>query len=88
MSLFYHKTAGIEIAVEAAVGGGEFQDTVVGVGDAAGIVFRVAVSPDHLLGGGICQHLHRAAQHHALEALGIAEVYSGLGIRLVVSHAE
>ena len=47
--LINHKTSRIEIAVEAAVGGGELQDAVVRVGDTAGIVFRVTVAPDHLL---------------------------------------
>ena len=88
MSLFYHKTSGIEIAVEAAVGGGELEHTVVGVGDAAGVILLVTVTPDHLLRSGVRQHLHRASQHHPLEAIGIAEVDAGLGIRLVVSHAE
>ena len=85
--LFDYKTAGIEIAVETAVGGSELEDTVVGIGDAAGIVFHVTVAPYHLLALGIGQHLHCTAQHNALKALGVAEVDAGLGIRLVMGYA-
>ena len=41
----YHKTARIEIAVEAAVDGSEFEDAVIGIRDAAGVVLRVTLAP-------------------------------------------
>ena len=84
--LFNHETTWIEIAIETAVGGGELQDAVVRVGHTAGIVLCVAIVPDHLFRGCIRQYLHRAPQHHSLEAFGIAEIDAGLGVGLVLSH--
>ena len=84
--LLNYKTTWIEIAIETAVGGGELQDAVVGVGDAARVILLVAIVPDHFFRGSIHQHLHRAPQHHSLEAFGIAEIDAGLGVGLVLSH--
>ena len=86
VSSFNNKTTWIKIAVETAIGSSELQDTVVRIGDTAGVVLLVAVAPDHLLLGSIRQHLHCAAQHHALETFCIAEIDAGLGVGLVVSH--
>ena len=88
LHLLNHKTTWIEITVEAAVSGGELQDAVVRVGNATWVVLLVAIAPNHLLALGIRQYLHRAAQHHTLEALGIAEIDRGLGVGLIVSHTE
>ena len=84
--LFNHKTAGIEIAVETAVGGGELQDAIVRVGYTTGIVLLIAIAPDHLLALGIRQYLHCTTQHHTLETFSIAEIDRGLGVSLVLSH--
>ena len=86
--LLNEETAGIEVAVETAVGGGELQYAVIRVGHAARIIFCVTLAPNHLLALGVCQYLHRATQHHALETLGIAEIDAGLGIGLVVGHTQ
>ena len=85
--LLNYETTWIKIAVETAVGGGELQDAVVGIGNAAKIVLCVAIAPDHFFRGGIRQHLHRTSGHHALEAFGIAEIDACLGIGLVLSYA-
>ena len=84
--LLNYETTWIEIAVETTVDGGELQHAIVRVCDAAGIVLCVAIAPDHLFRGGIRQYLHRTSEHHALEALGIAEIDACLGIGLVLSH--
>ena len=88
LSCLQDKTPRIEITIETAIGGGELQDAIVGVGDVAGIVLDVAVAPNHLLAFGIGQHLHRAAQHHAYEAFCIAEIDTRLGVGLVVGHTQ
>ena len=81
--LLNHKTARVEITVEAAVGGSEFEDAVVRVGDAAGIVLRVTLAPNHFLRGGIRQYLHSASEHHALKSLGIAKIDACLRVCFV-----
>ena len=57
--LFNHEATWIEITVETAIGGGELQHAVVRVGNTTGIVLLVAIVPDHLFRGGVCQYLHR-----------------------------
>ena len=57
--LLNYETTWIEIAVETAIGGGKLQHAVVGIGNAARIVLCVAIVPDHLVRGGVCQYLHR-----------------------------
>ena len=84
--LLNYKTTWIEIAIETAIGGGELQHAVVGIGNAARIVLLVAITPNHLLTLGIRQYLHRTTQHHAFETFGIAEIDRGLGVSLVLSH--
>ena len=59
--LFNHEATWIEITVETAIGGGELQHAVIGIGNAARIVLLVAIVPDHFFRGGIRQHLHRAS---------------------------
>ena len=76
-TLLNHEATWIEIAIETAVSCGEPQHTIVGIGDAAGIVLLIAIVPDHLFRGVIRQYLHRAPKHHALEAFGIAEIDAG-----------
>ena len=84
--LVNQETAGIKIAVEAAIDRCELQHTVVGIGYPAGIVLCVTLAPDHLLRCGIGQHLHRASEHHALESSGIAKIDASLRVGLVLSH--
>ena len=86
--LLNYKTTWIKIAIETTIGGGEFKNAIVGVGYARRVVLLVALAPNHLLALGVCQHLHRATQHHALETLGIAEVDAGLGIGLIVGYTQ
>ena len=88
MSLFNHKTSWIEITVKTAVCGGEFEDTIVGVGDATGVILLVTVSPNHLLRGSVHQHLHRSSQHHTLEAVCITEVNTGFWVGFVMGYAQ
>lgn len=86
--LLNHKTTGIEITVETAIGGGELQDAVVRVGDAARVVLLVAVAPDLLFRGSVRQYFHRTAQHHALEALSVTEIDTGFGVGLIVDYTQ
>ena len=86
--LLNYKTTWIEIAIESAIGGGELQDAVVRVCYTTGIVLLVTIVPNHLLTLGIRQHLHRATQHHTFETFSITEIDRGLGVNIVVSHAE
>lgn len=76
------------VAVEPAGACREAQYTIVRVGHAAGIIFRVALSPYHLLRGGIGQHLHRTAQHHAPEEAVVAEVDTGTFVLAELRHAQ
>ena len=80
------KTAGIKIAVEAAIDRCELQNAVVWISYPAGIVLCVTLAPNHFFRSGIRQYLHRASEHHALETFGIAEIDACLGISLVLSH--
>ena len=73
--LLNYKTTWIKIAIETTIGGGELQNTIVRVGDATWIVLLIAVAPNHLLRGSIRQYLHRTAQHHTFETLGIIFLY-------------
>ena len=86
--LLNNKATWIKIAIEAAIGGGELQNAIVGIGYAPRVVLLVALAPNHLLALGIGQHLHRATKHHALETLGIAEIDAGLGIGLIVRYTQ
>ena len=88
MHILKNKTTWIKIAIEAAIGGGELQNAIVGIGYTAWVILLVALAPDHLLAPGIRQHLHCATKHHTLKTLGIAEIDAGLGIGLVVSHTQ
>ena len=45
--LFNYKTTWIKITIETAIGGGELQHAVVGIGHAAGVVLLVAIAPNH-----------------------------------------
>ena len=47
--LLNYKTTWIKIAIESTIGGGELQDAVIRVGDAAGVVLLITIAPDHLL---------------------------------------
>ncbi len=66
-----NKATWIEITVETAIGGGELQNAIVGVGYAARIILLVSLAPNHLFARSICQNLHRSAKHHTLETVGI-----------------
>ena len=86
--LLNNKATWIKIAIEAAIGGGELQNAIVGIGYAPRVVLLVALAPNHLLALGICQDFHCATKHHTLETLGIAEIDASLWIGFVVGHAQ
>lgn len=55
------------IAVKTTGYGGKFEHAIIGIGDTFGVVFRIAVTPNHLLTFGIGQDFHCAAKHCSSE---------------------
>ena len=84
--LVNQETAGIKIAVEAAIDRCELQHTVVRISYTGGIVLCVTLAPNHFLRSRVSQYLHRASEHHALKAFGIAKIDASLRVGLVLSH--
>ena len=64
----------MEVFVHPAVIRREFEDAVIRVGNAHGIIHFIAVAPDAVSGRLVLQHLHRALEHQAPEKPGVVEI--------------
>lgn len=76
----YFKILRAEITVETAGDGSEPEHTIIRIGNSAGIIHRIAFTPDHAFTLSIGEDFHLSPKHYTSKETVITEVNTGFVI--------